>query len=303
MSVSFNDLLELEQEFVDCLFSYYQCILLENDTHQDWVEPSEHKKRIMIAELAPTQRIVLKERMRTNDLALNETYQFHQELFGNGILNPPVLPAQLLMLWEQVETLKTDFEQFNKKVQKDRYREILQTYMNIDQYICTGFNITIKRRIQGLQAIQVRYDKKLYPKREVLYQVLRDSAKKYGRWANLHQAVSSSMDEIKTAFLEFEHHWLNNEIHAKQEHMDKLSKEYNSSIIGQDKEVVLRQKRKYKNRIKTLETETKQLAAILNSKNSIEHLDYQTPYNTLYDKESMIHHLRGCQDLLDEFLL
>ncbi len=102
MNISFNDLLELEQEFVDCLFSYYQCILLENDTHQDWVEPSEHKKRIMIAELAPTQRIVLKERMRTNDLALNETYQFHQELFGNGILNPPVLPAQLLMLWEQV---------------------------------------------------------------------------------------------------------------------------------------------------------------------------------------------------------
>lgn len=87
MSVSFNDLLELEQEFVDCLFSYYQCILLENDTDQDLAESSEDNKRIMIAELAPTQLIVLKERMRTNDLALNERYQFHQELFGNGILN------------------------------------------------------------------------------------------------------------------------------------------------------------------------------------------------------------------------
>ncbi|WP_151825616.1 hypothetical protein [Acinetobacter ursingii] len=91
MNIFFNDLLELEQEFMDCLFSYYQHISLENDTHQDWAESSEDNKRIMIADLKSTQLIVLKERMRTNDLALNETYQFHQELFGNGILNLPVL--------------------------------------------------------------------------------------------------------------------------------------------------------------------------------------------------------------------
>lgn len=302
-NIIFKDLLEFEQELIDCLFYYYadQSKLSEVDLDVNVLD--ESIPRIMLTDLNLIERNALKDRLQCGDFVLNEVYVLHQQLLGQDVVSVPISQIQIANLWQQVETLKNEFEQLNKKTQSARYREILISYMSFDRNICTGYNSAIKKRIQGVQAIQVRYEKKLYPKHRIIEQILQAGAKENGGWSNLNQAVSCSMDKIRVAFLEFDLELLRHDIEHKNKQIEQIRQLRKTNQNRENQADVRRQQRTFQNRIKKFKAEISAMEKILNMENPQYGLEHLTPYSTLYDQESIINHLRGRHDLLKNILI
>lgn len=302
-NIIFNDLIEFEQELIDCLFYHYADQSHPNEVDIGVNALDESTPRIMLTDLNLTERNVLKKRLQCGDFALNDVYILHQQLLGQDVVSAPISQMQIANLWQQVEILKKEFEQLNKKTQSARYREILTSYVNFGRDICTGYNLSIKKRIQGVQAIQVRYEKKLYPKHRMIEQILQEGAKENGGWSNLNQAVSCSMDRIRVAFLEFDLELLRHDIDQKNKQIEQIRQLRKTKQYCENQEGFRRQQRTFQNSIKKLKTEISAMEKILNMKNPQYGLEYQTPYSTLYDQESIINHLRGRPEFLKEILL
>lgn len=301
--ILFFDLVELEQEFYDCLFYYYAYPIDEIEQNLKF----SSGERIDILELTIKEKEQIKACLFSNNFVLSDTYQFHQELLGNNLNSVPVTPDQLYILLEKLELLKSEFTELTKQVQKKRYSEILQAYIDIDKNICSGLNLKIEKKIKGILSVRVRYEKKLYPKREILYRVLREQAKEKGQWDNLNQAVTSIMKTLRNEYRDFDREWIKGEIIAKEKIINGV-KDLRLSLKSEGKYkkiqgVIHPKKLKYDNQIEKLEAEIKELKRILNLSNPTYELKYKLPFNTEYDIEGLIHHLRGCPDLLKEIIV
>ena len=115
--IKFEDLNELEQEFIDCLFTYYESSFLQNEACGNIKTADEPEKRIIVAELSDIQRKVLNERLHLNDLILKEINEFHQLILGE---NTVISPMQIVVLLEQLNALKDEFDTLSNTIQKKR---------------------------------------------------------------------------------------------------------------------------------------------------------------------------------------
>ena len=140
--ILFIDLVELEQEFYDCLFYYYAYPIDEIQQNLKF----SSGERIDILELTIKEKEQIKAGIFSNNFVLSDTYQLHQELLGNNSNSVTVTPDQLYILLEKLELLKFEFPQLTKQIQKKRYSEILQAYVDIDKNICSGLNLKIEKK-------------------------------------------------------------------------------------------------------------------------------------------------------------
>lgn len=298
--ILFVDLVELEQEFYDCLFYYYAYPIDEIQQNLKF----SSGERIDILELTIKEKEQIKAGIFSNNFVLSDTYQLHQELLGNNSNSVTVTPDQLYILLEKLELLKFEFPQLTKQIQKKRYSEILQAYVDIDKNICSGLNLKIEKKIKGILSVRVRYEKKLYPKREILYRVLREQTKVKGRWTNLNQAVTSIMPILEERYRDFDLECIRIELTQRRELLCSLEK---ASLEAKSKRAeeqeIVRQQRKFLNQIRKAKIEIKRLEKLLLLKNPSYELKHKSPFNTEYKEESIIHHLRECRDILKEILI
>ncbi|MBM9552673.1 hypothetical protein [Acinetobacter nosocomialis] len=301
--IKFEDLNELEQEFIDCLFTYYESSFLQNEACGNIKTADEPEKRIIVAELSDIQRKVLNERLHLNDLILKEINEFHQLILGE---NTVISPMQIVVLLEQLNALKDEFDTLSNTIQKKRYSVILQAYQALDENICTQRNLKILKRMRGIRAVKVRNDKNVYPRHQILYRVLRDEAHKNGRWENLSQAVKSILPILRLEYQKNNLVWIQNEIDSKLALIEELEKgrlinshnKQNENYHGK-----VYQNRKYQNRFDKLQLEINELIIAQKSTDPALLLGKKIPYNTIYNDESILHHLRDCTELLQDILI
>ncbi|HFF2654500.1 TPA: hypothetical protein ACGCCX_002399 [Acinetobacter nosocomialis] len=289
-----SDLALLEQNIVENFCYYYQCDLVAEFGNPLY---AAMKEKIML-------------RMKDNDFSLSEQALSLIEVSGD-IKSIPFKPVQIFELLVQINSLRQDMEQLKKTLQKNRYSNILMAYIDaLGGKLYLICDTTLERQAKATQAAVASHTKNLYPRREIIYRILREQVAQRGRkWDNLNQAVTSIIPILLKEFEKYDVIWIKSEITHMQAELQKLEKddefmsEPRSDNSVKRKKVSSAVKAK---KINKIQAEIKKLDSILHSKSpsvKLKDLNYNMPYNnTAYLDETIIHWLRGLPEILEEIL-
>lgn len=276
-----SDLNDLEQEMLIIFKYWYDC-----DFEADIMHPSY---------VAARDKIIL--RMQKNDFLKNPLRVTVVSQFPN---DPSFKPDQIYDLFIKIDFLKSERSSLSLRTCKQRFSEILMAYVDTMEtyYYCR--NARLARKVGAIRAVRARYDKKLLPRREILYSVLREQCALNGcKWKSLNQAVTSIIPTLIKEFEKFDVDWVKALIKEKEEELrEVISDGYKHRKVLSDKKA---------RQVKELQEEIENLTSILNSKNpsvALKCFGYNMPYNnTDYMEETIIHELRKNHDLLKEILI
>ena len=276
-----SDLNDLEQEMLFTFKYWYDCDFEADITHPSYA--------------AARDKIIL--RMQQNDFLKNPLRVLVIKQFSK---DPSFKPNQIYDFLIKIDLLKSEVSSLSSRAYKQRFSEILMSYvdtMGAYYYCC---NIGLARKVSAIHAVRARYNKKLLPRREIIYRVLREqSALNGGKWKNLHQAVTSIIPTLIKEFEKFDVDWVKVLIKEKEEDLrEVISDGYQRREVLSDKKA---------GQVKELQEEIENLTSILNSEQpsvALKSFGYNMPYNnTDYMEETIIHELRKNHDLLAEILI
>lgn len=205
-----SDLALLEQNILENFCYYYQC-----DLEAELGNPLY---------AAMTDKIML--RMKENDFRLSE--QALSLIEGSDDIKLiPFKPDQVFELLVQINSLREDMEQLKKRLQKKCYSNILMTYVDVlGGRIYLIYNTALERQAKTTKAAIEKHTKSLYPRREIIYRILREQVAQRGRkWDNLNQAVTSIIPILLKEFEKYDVIWIKSEITHMQAELQKLEKD------------------------------------------------------------------------------
>lgn len=276
-----SDLNDLEQEILFTFKSWYDCDFEADITHPSY--------------LLARDKIIL--RMQQNDFLKNPLRVTVLPQFSN---EPSFKPNQIYDFFIKIDLLKSERGRLSSRKCKQRFSEILMAYVDIMGAYFYCYNIGLARKVSAIRAVRARYDKKLLPRREILYSVLREQCALNGcKWKSLNQAVTSIIPTLIKEFEKFDVDWVKALIKEKEEELGEvISDGYKHRKILSDKKA---------RQVKELQEEIENLTSILNSEKpsvALKSFGYNMPYNnTDYMEETIIHELRKNHDLLKEILI
>ena len=289
-----SDISLLEQDIWFNFCYYYQCdlddvsIVSENQTYID-------KKEKII------------KRMQQNDCPLSERIAFHQEMMGETI-SIPFKPFQIAELLTQIDTLRGEMNNLPTKMFQRQYSDILIAYVQV----LGGFefiqNNKLARSAKATLAVKARYDKHLYPRREIIYRILRGQVARRGKWKNPNQAVNFILNDLVKAFEDYDVEWLQSELVLKQKLLRELEQQSKQFVTHAKAESdgVRRKPAQIAKKIEELQLELKNLNRILKAEypsKEMEKFGYKMPYSGGYIAETIIHELRTQPTILSEIIL
>ena len=286
-----SDLSLLEQDIWLNFCYYYQCELDDESIANEDQTYIDKKQKII-------------RRMQQNDFPLSELMAFRQEMMGETIPFKPFQIAELLML---IYTLKVEVSNLPAKMFQRQYSDILIAYVQLLGGLEFIQNHKFARSAKAIIAVKARYDKHLYPRREIIYRILRDQVARRGKWKNLNQAVNFILNDLLKAFEVYDIQWLKEELAEKQKMLWSLEQEWQSAKQAYaDSSSVRRKLASITKKIEKLQMELKSINQILKSKypsREMEKFGYKMPYSCGYIAETIIHELRTQPEILQEILL
>ncbi|ENV09152.1 hypothetical protein F4U02_16930 [Acinetobacter haemolyticus] len=276
-----SDLNDLEQEILITFKYWYDCDFEADITHPSYV--------------AARDNIIL--RMQRNDFLKNPLRVTVISQFPN---DPSFKPSQIYDFFIKIDLLKSEKSSLSIRECKKRFSELLMAYVEVmGAYHCCR-NARLERKVGAIRAVRARYDKKLLPRREILYRVLREQCALNGhKWKSLNQAVAAINPILIKEYEKFDVDWVRALIKEKEEDfIEVLSDGYKRRKILSEKKA---------KQVKELREEIENLRSILNSEQPsvmLKKFGYNMPYNnTDYMDETIIHELRKNHDLLQEILI
>lgn len=263
-----SDLALLEQNIVENFCYYYQCDLVAEFGNPLY---AAMKEKIML-------------RMKDNDFSLSEQALSLIEVSGD-IKSIPFKPVQIFELLVQINSLRQDMEQLKKTLQKNRYSNILMAYVDaLGGKLYLICDTTLERQAKATQAAVASHTKNLYPRREIIYRILREQVAQRGRkWDNLNQAVTSIIPILLKEFEKYDLIWIKSEIDLKQAELHKLEQDDELKSEPFLENAIKRKKASSAvkaNKVKNLQDELKKLDSILHSKHpssKLKDLKYNIP--------------------------
>lgn len=285
----------LEQDIWLNFCYYYQCELDDESTATENQSCIDKKEKII-------------KRMQQNDFSVNEKRISFAEMMGAD-LNIPFKPFQLAELLIQLNTLRVEVNNLPAKIFQRQYSDILIASVQMLGGLEFIQNPTLAKSAKAIIAVKARYDKHLYPRREIIYRILREQVARRGKWKTLNQAVNSVLVDLDKAFEEYDIQWIKSELVLKQEMLDKLgwhkqsAKQAIVELEGITRKITTASAAK---KIEKLQMELKKLNQVLKAKypsKEMEKFGYKMPYSGGYIAETIIHELRNQPEILKEILL
>ena len=288
-----SDLSLLEQDIWLNFCYYYQCELDDESIANEDQTYIDKKEKII-------------KRMQQNDFPLSELMAFRQEMMGETIPFKPFQIAELLML---IYTLKVEVSNLPAKMFQRQYSDILIAYVQLLGGLEFIQNHKLARSAKATLAVKARYDKHLYPRREIIYRILREQVVQRGKWDNPNQAVNFIIDDLIKAFEDYDVDWIQSELVLKQKKLKELEQQSKPSTKQTNAEFVgIRRKPRTAStskQIEELKKEINNLKQILKSKypsKEMEKSKYKMPYSGGYIAETIIHELKTQPKILKEIL-
>ena len=288
-----SDLSFLEQDIWLNFCYYYQCelddesIATENQTYID------QKEKII-------------KRMQQNDFPLSEQSVSLVELTGD-VSGIPFKASQLAEVLTSISELKLEMNHVSVKMFQRKYLDILIAYVQMIGGLEFIQNNKLARSAKAIFAVKARYEKHLYPRREIIYRILREQVARRGKWKSLNQAVNFILNDLLKAFEVYDIQWLKEELAEKQKMLGSLEQEWQSAKqASADSSGVRRKPASIIKKIEKLQLELKSINQILKSKypsREMEKFGYKMPYSGGYIAETIIHELRNQPEFLLEIVL
>ncbi|MCH7319727.1 MULTISPECIES: hypothetical protein [Acinetobacter] len=287
-----SSLEQLEQNIWLNFCYYYQCEL------DDELIATENQSYI-------DQKEKIIKRMQQNDFSVNEERISFAEMMGSD-LNIPFKPSQLAELLIQISQLRADVGILPTKIFQRQYSDVLIAYVQMLGGLEFIKNHILAKSAKAIIAVKARYDKHLYPRREIIYRILREQVARRGTWKNLNQAVNFILNDLLKAFKVYDIQWLKEELAEKQKMLGLLEQEWQSAKqASADSRGVRRKPASIIKKIEKLKLELKSINQILKSKypsREMEKFGYKMPYSGGYIAETIIHELRTQPEILREIL-
>ena len=249
------------------------------------------------------------KRMQQNDFPVNEERTSHAEMMGQ-VVSVPFKPFQMAELLAQINALRLDENLVSARLFQRQYSDILIFYVEALGTLDFINNKKLARSAKATLAVKARYEKHLYPRREILYRILREQVAQRGKWDKLNQAINFILDDLVKAFEVYDVEWLESELILKQKLLKQLEQQAKQSVKQANVELVgVRRKPRTtftSKEIEELKEELNSLKQILKSKypsKEMEKSKYKMPYSGGYIAETIIHELRNQPEILQEILL
>ena len=287
-----SDFSLLEQDIWLNFCYYYHCELDDESIANEDQTYIDKKEKII-------------RRMQQNDFPLSELMAFRQEMMGETIPFKPFQIAELLML---IYKLKVDVSNLPAKMFQRQYSDILIAYVQLLGGLEFIQNHRLARSAKATLAVKARYDKHLYPRREIIYRILREQVVQRGKWKSLNQAVNFVLDDLVKAFEVYDVEWLQSELVRKQKLLRELEQQSKQLVTHAKAESnsMRRKPASIAKKIEKLQLELKNLNQILKAEypsKEMEKFGYKMPYSGGYVAETIIHELRTQPMILSEIIL
>lgn len=286
-----SDLDQLQQDIWLNFCYYYQCDLVDMSIKTENSLYADHFEEII-------------KRMQQNDFPLSERSAFHVEMMGD-VASIPFKPIQIAQLLMQINTLRLEMNHLYARVFQRKYSDILITYVQTIGGLEFIRDIKLARSAKAILAVKARYEKHLYPRREILYRILREQVTRRGKWKNLNEAVNFVLDDLVKAFEVYDIEWLQSELVLKQKMLRVLEQESKQLHAKSQSDGVRRKPTSIVKKIEKLQLELRNLNQILKAKYPSQEMGkfgYKMPYSGGYIAETIIHELRTQPELLQEIL-
>jgi hypothetical protein len=183
------------------------------------------------------------------------------------------------------------------------YKPILYAYLELDFDQHVFQHPKLQRRINGIKNVKKRYEGNLYEKREIIYRVLRETAKIKGRWKSVTAAINDVYPILQQEFKAFDQNWITSRITENTTKIAQLqdalenNKKRNSGLG----DIRIRDQT-YINHIKSLEEENSKFTLALNAHNVADVLEKMLPFNSNDQEQTILNHARNCPELLAEII-
>ena len=245
--------------------------------------------------------------MQQNDFPLSEQSAFHLEMMGD-VVSIPFKPFQIAQLLMQINTLRPEVNNLPAKIFQRQYSDILIAYVQVLGGLEFIQNNKLARSAKAILAVKARYDKHLYPRREIIYRILRGQVARRGKWKNPNQAVNFILNDLVKAFEDYDVEWLQSELVLKQKLLRELEQQSKQFVTHAKAESdgVRRKLAQIAKKIEELQLELKNLNRILKAEypsKEMEKFGYKMPYSGGYIAETIIHELRTQPTILSEIIL
>lgn len=270
---------------------YYQCDLVDMSIKTENLFHTDHFKEII-------------KRMQQNDFPLNERFALHLEMMGD-VASIPFKPIQIAQLLVQINTLKFEINHLSAQVFQRKYSDILIAYVQTIGGLEFIRDIKLARSAKAILAVKARYEKHLYPRREILYRILREQVTRRGKWKNPNEAVNFVLNDLVKAFEVYDIEWLKSELALKQKMLRELEQESRQLHAKAQSDSVRRKPASIVKKIEKLQLELSNLNQILKAKypsKEMEKFGYKMPYSGGYIAETIIHELKNHPEILREIL-
>ena len=290
-SEKLSNLERLQEDIWQNFCYYYQCDLVDMSIKTENLFHTDHFQEII-------------KRMQQNDFPLNERFALHLEMMGD-VASIPFKPIQIAQLLMQINTLKFEINHLSARVFQRKYSDILIDYVQTIGGLEFILDSKLARSAKAILAVKARYEKHLYPRREILYRILREQVTRRGKWKNPNEAVNFVLDDLVKAFEVYDIEWLKSELALKQKMLRELEQESRQLHAKAQSDSVRRKPASIVKKIEKLQLELNNLNQILKAKypsKEMEKFGYKMPYSGGYIAETIIHELRTQPELLQEIL-
>lgn len=158
----------------------------------------------------------------------------------------------------------------------------------------------IKNKVKGIRNMRMRYEKNVYPKLEIFYDLLKEKVAIQGKWPSVNVAVRDILPELKNKFFEYDRRQIISKIEK-----NKIYIQENEQLLIHGIEVDFEYYKRHHVQKKQSELieETYQLEKMLQADDLSFMLKKKSPFNTVYLDEVLMNNLRKNKEKMKAFIL
>lgn len=202
------------------------------------------------------------------------------------------------LLSDLVQIIKNYNEECIKETQA-AFKQFMRDYERMGIDYAAIMRPKIKNKVKGIRNMRIRYEKNVYPKLAIFYDLLEEKAMIHGKWPSVNTAVREILPELKNRFLEYDRQQILNKIEE-----NKIYIEENENLLmhGTDTDFKYYKRHHVQKQKNELFEENHQLEQILQSNDLSYALKKKSPFNTIYLDEVLMNNLRRNKQKMELYI-
>lgn len=198
------------------------------------------------------------------------------------------------LLSDLVHIIQNHNKEYMKETQA-AFKQFMRDYERIGIDYAAISRPKIKNKVKGIRNMRIRYEKNVYPKLELFYDLLKEKVAIQGKWLSVNAAVRDILPELKNRFLEYDRQQIRSKIEQ-----NKIYIQANDQLLMDGTEMDFKYYKRHhvQKQQSELTEENYLLEKMLQSDDLSFILKKKSPFNTIYMDEVLMNNLRKNEQVL-----